>query len=103
MTFFPQAKRTFKDKYDYAVIDAFVGVNGFSQAQAELTKAEIRKGNSEINTFNTFFGLGQKSIFKRCLICPEGQKSNSLKSDMGIVRHLNRDAVCRGKSHPLVI
>ena len=74
-------------------MDGFVGVKGFSQAQADLTKAEIRKGNSEINTFNTFFGLGQKSVFKRCLICPEGQKSNNLKSDIEIVRHLNRDAV----------
>ena len=88
-----KVKRTFNDKYDYSLVDAFVGVNGFSEAQAEVTKAEIRKGTSEINTFNTFFGLSQGSLWKRCLICPEGDKSNTLKSDMAIVRHLNRDAL----------
>ena len=40
------------DNYDYGIIDTFIGRQGFSQVDADITKDEVRKGTSETNTFN---------------------------------------------------
>ena len=74
------------DDYDYSIIDTFIGVQGFSKVDADITKQEVSRGTSENNTFNNIM-RSRDNVYHlhSCQLCP-----HKVSHLAGIKRHLNK-------------
>jgi hypothetical protein len=82
------------EEYDVGIIDGLVGKHGFTEEQAAILKDEIKRGDSETNTFNRMFCCKLiQGKFYNCVFC-----SSRFTNASSMKRHLNREHLLLTKS-----